>query len=82
MVKDDDEPVPILDESHQRPLNAMCPLERAEFILKQRRRAKRLGIQLLSDEEALSDEPSNNQPPKKKQRRRVVLSVDSSDDDS
>lgn len=81
MVTDDESPH-IAKETKQVPLNEMCPLERAEFILKQRRRAKRLGIQLFSDEEALSDETS--QPVKKKQRnhRRVVISIDSSDEDS
>lgn len=56
----------------------LCPLERAELIIKQRREAKRLGIQLMSDEEVLDDPVMR--PPKK--RRRVVVSIDSSDDDS
>lgn len=78
----DDEADRTIKEAHQKPLHAMCPLERAEFIIKQRRRAKRLGIELFSDEEALSDEQPS-QPPKKKQRnrRRVVVSIDSSEDD-
>lgn len=85
---DDEEPVQTPgQEQHQQlpPLNAMCPLERAEFIIKQRRRAKRLGIQLFSDEEALSsgDEPARKEPPRKKQRqRRRVISLDSSEDDN
>lgn len=65
--------------------DALCPLERAELIMRQRREAKRLGIALLSgeDEASASDDDAAQlqPPPKKKKRRRVVLSIDSSEEE-
>lgn len=63
-------------------LSQLDELDRAELILRQRRRAKRLGIELLSDEDdvAVDDErtatPGSLRRPKK--RRKIIQVLDSS----
>lgn len=59
-------------------LSQLDPLERAELILRQRRRAKRLGIELLSEEDGIVDETPLQRP---KKRRKIVQVISSDDDD-
>lgn len=59
-------------------LSQLDPLERAELILRQRRRAKRLGIELLSGEDDAVAETPQQQP---KKRRKIVRILSSDDDD-
>lgn len=75
---DDDENTAKCKLPPEQRLSQLDPLERAELILRQRRRAKRLGIELLSDEDGVMDEEPLQRP---KKRRKIVQVVSSDDDD-